>query len=109
MRMLPPARRRPLQRAPSTRSCSYAAWMALLERESERALLDGAAQRLAGTGEGGAILLEGEPGIGKSALLDGLVEHVRAGGRATVLSARGTELESQLAFGAVRQLFAPVV
>ena len=34
---------------------------------------------------------------------------MRARGGVTVLSARGTELESQLAFGAVRQLFAPVV
>ena len=34
---------------------------------------------------------------------------MRARGGATVLSARGTELESQLAFGAVRQLFVPVV
>lgn len=83
--------------------------MALLEREPERALLIGAAQRLASAGDGGAILLEGEAGIGKSSLLQALVAEVRAGGGATVLSARGTELESQLAFGAVRQLFGPVV
>jgi hypothetical protein len=83
--------------------------MALLEREPARALLDGAARRLAGAGEGGAILLEGEAGIGKSSLLAELVDGVRARGGATVLSARGTELESQLAFGAVRQLLVPVV
>jgi DNA-binding CsgD family transcriptional regulator len=83
--------------------------MALLEREPERALLDEAAQRLASAGEGGAILLEGEAGIGKSSLLQGLVAAVRARGGATVLSARGTELESQLAFGAVRQLFVALV
>ena len=82
--------------------------MPLLEREAERAALAGAADRLR-VGEGGAVLLEGEPGIGKSSLLQELVEKVRADGGVTVLFARGTELESQLAFGAVRELFAPQV
>ena len=82
--------------------------MPLLEREAERAALAAAVDRLR-AGEGGAVLLEGEAGIGKSSLLQEVVEQARESGGVTVLSARGTELESQLAFGAVRELFAPVV
>ncbi|MFF4621816.1 AAA family ATPase [Nonomuraea jabiensis] len=57
-------------------------------------------------GRGGAVLLHGPAGIGKSALL----EHLRA--RAAgfrVLRAAGTESESRLRFAAAHQLFAPLL
>lgn len=56
---------------------------------------------------GGALLIRGEPGIGKSALLD------RARGRASGLGARtlatvGVESESELAFAGLHQLLRPI-
>jgi DNA-binding CsgD family transcriptional regulator len=82
---------------------------ALLEREVELAALSGRLDRLASTGEGGSVLLEGVAGIGKSSLLRALIASARERPALQVLTARGTELELELAFGAVRQLFAPVV
>jgi DNA-binding CsgD family transcriptional regulator len=74
----------------------------LLEREHElaaiRALLD------RGTG---ALLLEGPAGIGKTRLLDAACE--AASPEPPVARARGGEFERDLAYGVVRQLFAPLV
>jgi DNA-binding CsgD family transcriptional regulator len=80
---------------------------ALLEREEE---LDALARRIAdaAAGRGGLVLLEGGPGLGKTAL----VRRVRALGRDRglhVLQATGGELEREFAFGVVRQLFEPTV
>lgn len=55
---------------------------------------------------GGALLLRGEAGIGKTALLDAAGEHA-AGVR--LLECRGIQSESSLAFVALRDLVAPVV
>jgi len=79
----------------------------LLERASELALID-RTLRAAAAGEGSMLLVEGPPGIGKTALLGA------ARGRAerldmTTLFARGGELEGHFPYGAVRQLFEPVV
>src|SRR6266516_2950474 len=76
---------------------------ALLEREDEverlRAALRAASQRA-----GGALVIEGEAGIGKSRLLEeGRVRASDLGLR--VLAARATELEQGFPFGVVRQLF----
>jgi len=76
----------------------------LLERESETARLTGLLAAL-GDGRGGALLLEGPPGIGKTALLDTLLASADPK-RFTILRARGSELEGGLTFGGVRQLFA---
>lgn len=58
---------------------------------------------LAGEG-GGVLLVEGAPGVGKTALLGALRE--RAGGSGLrVLGATGGELEGGFPFGVVRQLF----
>src|SRR5690349_12577082 len=56
---------------------------------------------------GGALVIRGEPGIGKSALLE------RARGRASSLGARtlttvGVESESELAFAGLHQLLGPI-
>lgn len=60
----------------------------------------------AGQGEGGALVLRGEPGIGKSALLD----HTRrAASGFRVMQASGAEFEMELPFAALHQLCAPVL
>jgi len=48
----------------------------------------------AGRGEGGVVLVGGEPGIGKTRLIQALVEHAAAGGW-TVLTGRAYEAEGQ--------------
>ena len=74
---------------------------ALLERETELAAIDDllAAAR---SRVGGALLIEGPPGIGKSALLEAGLD--RAEG-VRILVARADELERDFAFGVARQLF----
>jgi DNA-binding CsgD family transcriptional regulator len=77
----------------------------LLERDRELELITGQLAEACG-GVGGALLIEGAAGIGKTSLLDA------ARGRALdagmrVFRARGGELERGFAFGAVRQLFEP--
>jgi len=76
---------------------------ALLEREPELALIGEVVARAA-AGAGGAILIEGEPGIGKTALLDATGRAARAA-RLEVVAGRGRELERDFGFGVVRQLF----
>jgi len=81
----------------------------LLERDAELNALIGRLDALAVSGRSQAVLVEGVPGIGKTSLLRALVATARQRGGMRVLTARGAELEIELAFGAVRQLFAPVV
>ena len=81
--------------------------MLLLEREAELAVL-GSALESARDGRGRLIVVEGAAGNGKSTLLAASAERARGCGL-RVLRARGSELERGLAFGAVRQLFEPVV
>src|SRR5919106_6094459 len=74
----------------------------LLERGRELDELDAQIER-AVAGEGRLVVVEGPAGIGKSRLL---AEARRRGeGSMRVLSARGSELEGEFAFGVVRQLF----
>ncbi|MFC4150003.1 BTAD domain-containing putative transcriptional regulator [Micromonospora mangrovi] len=78
----------------------------LVDRERElRVLTGGLADALAGHGR--LVLIEGPAGIGKSRLLAEARHTGRAGFR--VLSARGSRMEKEYAFGVVRQLFEPVV
>ena len=70
----------------------------LLERRRELAAVDELLER------GGAVLVEGRAGIGKTALLETACRRA-AGVRRQVLRARGSELEAGFAFGLVRQLF----
>jgi DNA-binding CsgD family transcriptional regulator len=75
-------------------------------RDSERAtlaaLLDGAR-----AGHAGTLLLHGEPGVGKSALLEDLV--ATAGDDVHVLRAQGVESEAPLPFAALHRLLRPVL
>src|SRR6266516_6714374 len=79
----------------------------LLERSVE---LQEAARllALARKGAGGALLVEGPAGIGKSALI-GAIRELGAADGFSILSARGAELEQEFSFGVVRQLFEPVL
>lgn len=75
----------------------------LLERERERGQIAAAVERAA-AGTGSTLLIEGVPGIGKSALLGEAAAIADANGF-TVLSASGGELEREIPFGVARQLF----
>jgi DNA-binding CsgD family transcriptional regulator len=76
----------------------------LVEREVEDAALEHAVAQVLADGRGTALLVEGEPGIGKSELL------ARAAARASgaglhVWQASGAVLERDFGYGVVRQLF----
>jgi DNA-binding CsgD family transcriptional regulator len=77
----------------------------LLGRAREGALLD----RLLGDvrrGESRSLLVRGEPGIGKTALLDRMVA---SAADLTVLRATGVESEMELAYASLHQLCLPVL
>ena len=78
----------------------------LLERDAELASIDALLSAAAG-GQAGLAVVEGRAGIGKSRLLMVARDRAAAGGF-RALSARGTELEREFPFGAVRQLFEPL-
>ena len=76
----------------------------LVGRESERQLLaDLIAQARAGRGR--ALVIRGEPGIGKSALLDDLAASASA---VRLLRVTGVESESPLAFASLQRLLMPL-
>ena len=74
----------------------------LLERATELGILDRLLER-AGQGEGGLVLLEGPPGIGKTRLLEACVAGARRRGM-VVLKVRGDELVMQESFAGAREL-----
>jgi DNA-binding CsgD family transcriptional regulator len=84
---------------------SAAAAPTLRGRHDERAVLDGLLEG-ARAGRSGALVLRGESGIGKTALLEHAVE---AASDLTVLRAVGVEPELELAFGALHQVCAPIL
>jgi DNA-binding CsgD family transcriptional regulator len=75
----------------------------ILSRGSELSALD---ELVAGVraGRGGALVVRGEPGIGKTTLLTAIAERDDV----TVLRARGVETEAELAFSALSDLLSPV-
>ncbi len=79
----------------------------LLEREDELRAVD-ELLRAVSAGAGHLLLVEGHAGSGKTALLEAAVARARSGG-ATVLRARGSELESDFAFGVALQLLEPLL
>ena len=78
----------------------------IVSRMAELARLDALLAGLV-RGEAGALVVHGEAGIGKTTLLDALVE--RCGGAVTVVRACGAETEAELAFSALTDLFYPML
>src|ERR1700742_2700881 len=76
---------------------------ALLEREDALREVRGALAS-AGRGSGRVLMIEGEAGIGKTALLRAAATEAAQLGL-TVLSARGGVLERSLVYGVARELF----
>jgi DNA-binding CsgD family transcriptional regulator len=77
----------------------------LVGRDAELTQVESLVQGV-GDGRGGALLVHGDAGIGKTALL----ESARAlANGATVLASQGIESESSIPFGALRDLVWPVV
>lgn len=58
--------------------------------------------------QGGCLVVNGEPGIGKTALLQRAADAARQRGM-TTLAARGTQSESHLPYGALHQLLRPLL
>ena len=79
----------------------------LLERGAELDQLSDLVRCAAG-GRGAVVAVEGPPGIGKTRLGEEAATLARDAGM-TVLSASGSELEQEFAFGAMRRLFEPVL
>lgn len=78
---------------------------ALVGRGREFAQLDAFVR--AATGTGGVLLLTGEAGMGKSALLEAATGTARRNG-ARVLRASGVEFEADVAYAGLHQLLLPV-
>jgi hypothetical protein len=77
----------------------------LLGRERERAALDRLLEA-ARASHGGVLVVHGEPGVGKTALLEYAVE---AGQGFRVARTSGVEAEMELPFAAAQQLCSPFV
>jgi DNA-binding CsgD family transcriptional regulator len=77
----------------------------LLGRGSHERRLGGLLER-ARAGHGGALVLAGEPGIGKTALLEGLID--RCAGE-SVLTTAGVESEASLSFAGLGDLLRPLL
>src|SRR5207237_8820657 len=75
----------------------------LLGRERERVALDRLLEAASG-GHGGVLVVRGEPGVGKTALLDYAVEAGRGFRSARTF---GVEAEMELPYAAVQQLCSP--
>jgi len=77
----------------------------LRDREAERAVLD---QFVAGVraGEGQALVVRGEPGVGKTALLGELAGQAQG---CRVVRAAGVQSEMEFAFAGLHQLLAPML
>src|ERR1700677_1032809 len=77
----------------------------LLGRQREREVL-GRLLSAARDGDGGGLVVHGEPGVGKTALLDWTVEEGRS---VRVLRTVGVEGEMELPFAALQQLCSPIL
>ncbi|HEY2127633.1 MAG TPA: AAA family ATPase [Streptosporangiaceae bacterium] len=77
----------------------------LTDRRAERGVLDGLAEAVR-AGESRVLVVHGEPGVGKTALLEYLA--ARAAG-CRVLRVSGVESEMELAFAGLHQLCAPLL
>jgi DNA-binding CsgD family transcriptional regulator len=77
----------------------------LVGRESETAIIDPLVDQV--RDRGGSLLIRGEPGIGKSALLDRARARGAAMGAVT-LATIGVESEAELAYAGLHQLLLPI-
>src|ERR1700733_10566997 len=77
----------------------------LHDRRSEREVLERLLEAVRG-GQSRVLVLSGEPGVGKTALLDSAINSA-SGFR--VMRALGVESEMELAFAALQQLCAPML
>jgi DNA-binding CsgD family transcriptional regulator len=80
-------------------------WPGLLGRRSECSALDQLVASVC-AGASRALVLRGEAGVGKSALLEYVVQHASG---CCIARAAGVESEMELAFGGLHQLCAPFV
>jgi predicted ATPase len=78
----------------------------LIGRERERTLIRRALDEIRDGGR--AVVVDGEAGIGKSALLAGATAEARDRGM-TVLSSTGVQTEAHLPFAGLHQLLRPVL
>src|SRR2546422_10985585 len=78
----------------------------LIDREQESAVLDALVDRLADGG--GAVVVRGEAGIGKSALLQRVRRRAEAQGARPLVTV-GVESEAELPFAGLHQLLLPVI
>src|SRR2546430_9329840 len=93
-------------RSPShVRTSSRPPGAQLLGRQREREVL-GRLLNAALDGDGGVLMVYGEPGVGKTALLEWAVEEGR---QFRVLRAVGVEGEMELPFAALQQLCSPIL
>jgi tetratricopeptide (TPR) repeat protein len=76
----------------------------LLGRDGELRLLSGFMES---SGSDRAVLLLGDPGIGKSSLLEAVAQRARGAGH-RVLGTAGVQAEAQMPFAALHQLLRPV-
>jgi len=77
----------------------------LTDRRSEREKLDRLVQAVQG-GQSRALVVRGDPGVGKTALLDYLAERAQG---CRVARAAGVQTEMELAFAGLHQLCAPML
>jgi DNA-binding CsgD family transcriptional regulator len=77
----------------------------LTDRRAERRVLDELVEAVR-AGESRALVVHGEPGVGKTALLDYLAGHASG---CRVARTAGVESEAELAFAALHQLCAPML
>jgi DNA-binding CsgD family transcriptional regulator/tetratricopeptide (TPR) repeat protein len=85
--------------------CDYLGVMELIDRGAERRLLDGVL-RDARSGKSRVLVLHGDPGVGKSALLEYAAEQASG---CRLVRAAGVESEMELAYAALHQLCSPVL
>src|SRR5258708_20416572 len=78
----------------------------LIEREQESTVLDGLVDRL--RDGGGVVVVRGEAGIGKSALLQRVRRRAEAQGVRPLITV-GVESEAEFAFAGLHQLLRPVI
>src|ERR1700751_4825502 len=83
----------------------YRRAMELIDRHAECGVLDGLLEAMR-SGESRALVVSGEAGVGKTALLEYLVEQAA---ECCVLRGAGVQSEMELAFAALHQLCSPIL